>query len=490
MTYNKFVNDKVITEDAVQIVLECSVDTSMKGGVSGVLCALANVSGIHTTTATGQISAGGKLNVKAVYLNANGEVDNIDYICDFSKILPSENAVEDCVVCVSAKTIDVQTALSGDTVKIQVVVQLQPTVVVHNEFELLADCGDAYCTCTQSQFCTLEKSDESVCTVSEQYSAGAVVEKILLFDSNVNSCCVSGDKVSGDVCVNLVYQSEGVVTQKYFAIPFVQDIGLCEGANVYAMAEVSASRLVIGGSASDNVLDIQVDVQMKTMQFTVKEEQLPFDLFKPGIEYKISRLCMSYDCIGQSLCKEERISGSVEPQDETLGIGRICACNVVENSIATTEIKDNCIEVEGVACVCVLYKNGEDAAASVDIDLPYRISIDKDVCGDSFAVNTEICELSAKVKRDREIEVCATVSVKATAFERKSIDAITLAEEGEHTQPCEDAIAVYYASEGERLWDIAKKLSVSPQTIKEQNPEAEDVITGSEKIVVYRELAV
>ena len=144
--------------------------------------------------------------------------------------------------------------------------------------------------------------------------------------------------------------------------------------------------------------------------------------------------------------------------------------------------------MEGVLAVCVIYLDDNDEYGSVSIDLPYSVTLPH--CGEGADVRAESFDVSAKVKRDREIEVTATVCVSADCYETCTIEGIDGVEEGEVMKPCEDAISIYYAKHGDTLWEVAKKLSMAPEKIAEQNPYAGEVLEEGENIVVYREAAI
>jgi chorismate mutase len=50
------------------------------------------------------------------------------------------------------------------------------------------------------------------------------------------------------------------------------------------------------------------------------------------------------------------------------------------------------------------------------------------------------------------------------------------------------AISVYIANCGEELWDLSKRLSVSPEVLSANNKDLEFPLSGKERIVIYRQL--
>lgn len=490
--FNKYANDKIVREKCEQIVLACSIDTALKGGADKVLCRRAQVSALRATAADGQAAISGKLNVKAVYIDSEGALDSVDYVSDFSKTVPCPSATDGATVLVTAKVVDVQAAVEGDSVKMQTVVELCPSVVVHNEYDLLENADGAFLKRGVSSFGRLIGISETECSVDEQYATGAVVEKVLAFDSDAAVCKVTEDGdgaiVEGEVGVSLVYRSDGKAVQKNMTLPFVQRVESKDGATYDVQAEVRDSKLVIGGSTNENVFDVKVDVNIRAVVTERVEEELVTDEYCPDKELKLSRLCTSFQHYVKTLRTGERISGSVESGSDEAGISRIVAAFATENDVAATDFREDGANVEGVLAVCVIYLDDNDEYNSVSIDLPYSVALP--YCGDGAVVRAEAFDVTAKVKRDREIEVTATVRVGADCFETCAIDGIDGVEEGADMKPCDDAISIYYAKQGETLWEVAKKLSMAPEKIAEQNPSAGEILAEGENIVVYREVAV
>lgn len=493
-TFNKYANDVIKAEKCEQTVLACSIDTAMKGGVDKILCARAQISSLKVTPSDGQAEISGKLNVKALYLNSEGALESADYISDFSKTVACPSAKEGCFATAAAKVADVRAAAEGDTVKIQTVVELCPSVAVHGEYDLLEDAKGAFMKRGESTFCKFTGNIESVCTVDEQYSTGAVVEKVLAFDSSARICKVTQDGAGavaeGEACVTVVYVSDGKAVQKNMTLPFVRRIETAEGAKCDVSAEVRDSKLVIGGPATENVFDVKVDVAITAAVYENSDAMLVTDVYCPTKEVKLSHLCLSYEEYCDTVRTRERITGSVDAGTDGIGINRIVAAFEKDNAIATVDVGDDSATVEGVLAVTVVYLDDNDDHKSADIDLPYSVVVGISEGCDTVKTDVSACDLSAKVKRDSEIEVTATVCVSATCGKTKRICAVDGVEEGEDIKPCEDSVSIYYAKKGETLWDIAKKLSMSPEAIAAQNPGIADTPETGEKVVVYREVAV
>ena len=100
------------------------------------------------------------------------------------------------------------------------------------------------------------------------------------------------------------------------------------------------------------------------------------------------------------------------------------------------------------------------------------------------------CDLYAKLKRGREIEVGAALSFVSYVVKHRETCVVTGLEEGAPVADAGDAIVVVSAAEGDTAWDIAKRLGVEESAVQRQNPSVGFPARGGEKIVVYRMLSV
>lgn len=70
-------------------------------------------------------------------------------------------------------------------------------------------------------------------------------------------------------------------------------------------------------------------------------------------------------------------------------------------------------------------------------------------------------------------------------FSRQVIKALCAVEGAEESKAPQSSVTIYFPSEKESLWDVAKQLSAAPDFIKANNPEAE--IPGAQRIFIYRQ---
>ncbi|MEE3403899.1 MAG: hypothetical protein VZR73_07430, partial [Acutalibacteraceae bacterium] len=95
--------------------------------------------------------------------------------------------------------------------------------------------------------------------------------------------------------------------------------------------------------------------------------------------------------------------------------------------------------------------------------------------------------LSFRITGDDRVEIKAELCLTGTAYMESSWKGITAAEGLDDRCRRKDkaaALTLYYADEGERLWDIACAYCTSVEAVKLENDLTEDVMTAAGMILI------
>ncbi len=484
--------DRIGKLESGQFVLECNVGADSE--IISLLCVSADVGDVRAAVTAGQIAVSGKVGVNVIYETADG-VNSADYVSDFSKVLADEGMGDGAKVLVDAAIADTETELRGNSVAVRIVVQLSPTAVETQSLDVF-DGEDGTCEKrrTLSLIETVADIDAEVET-EEKYSVGSGVEKVLGFTTAAVICkqtaTETGLSIDGEICADVIYLSDGEMCRKTFSMPFAKTIEAPE--NCYALAVVSMkdSALNVGGKADDATLTLTAKATLTGFVLRQFEEEVICDVYSPCRTLEFSCPCLSFDEIIDTGAYRERISGSVSVADGEADAARVVCARVAECDLTSVTAKDGCIVTEGVVTACVVYETEDGGKSSVKVELPYALDHEsRDVReGDSAFVSAGCCDLFAKVKRGREIEVGATLAFSALATRTYRASVVTEATVGEKLEDDGEAIVVISAKKGETAWDLAKRLCVRADEVESFNPSVEFPAEGGEKIVVYRMLA-
>ena len=258
-------------------------------------------------------------------------------------------------------------------------------------------------------------------------------------------------------------------------------------ANVFVKA--TDCKIVLTGMEGDNVILLQVAVSVRIDNFRLEEKQVVSDVFLADYEIETEQDCCKYNVMDKTYNLFDKIVGNATVGDDMVAVSKVICTSLSRNIIVNTYYDEGKIVVEGVLAVNLVYLNIEGNTQSILIELPYSLQFDevmectnKLLCAEAIVDN-----LYAKVKRDREFEVTANISITVTAdspIECKTIKAVTVTD----IKKCNSySIVIYNCKEGDELWDVAKAIGASMEQIVAQNNDLQGDLAGR-KIVYYRQI--
>lgn len=478
-----------------QIVMQCNLDTSAKGGAQKVCFVTGDVVITKAQALSKQIKVSGRAGVKLVYLGADGQIKSFDYISDFAEDISDDLIAADMPVRVSGQIVDTETSLSDDEIKVQIVVQLDGYCIESQTEEFLAQTSGALQQRKKVRGQTFVEYLDQEVELSDEYESGVCVQEIILFDvkAQVTRTQCTGDKivVEGQASADIVYLAEEVLTPKTITIPFVHEIAGHDG-DMAACIEcvVKDSKLVLLGTEKDNTLRVELRLGLQGALFCGEEISLVDDMFCPESELQINRRCLQCSPIVESFDLSERIGGEAGVEEN--GVRKIMFRTVVGTQVSNAIATENALNVEGLVTVGVVYQDEENQLKCVQIELPYAVAFDREgICdGDTACVRCMASDVGGKVKRDSQIELSVELKFYVCLHREESVCGIVAVEEGQPRAVSNSGIVVYFPKEGETMWEVSKALAMPAEEIMAQNPYAGGEMTGEERLVVYKMLSV
>lgn len=481
--------------------IECNIDSSSKGGVGKLLSVAASIKSATVDKNGDSAKVMATLNCKVVFLNKAGEFDSFDYLCDFSQAVSQTNGEYSLqnfnhlwAVCGVA---DIDSSVAGEMIKVQSVVNIKIFGILAAKSECISDTEEnIICKKVEVSTQTLTNISEQAIELEESFDTGCTVDKILYQDVSamINSTKTMDGKclVSGNICGNLCYLSEGVVTSKNFNTPFSEEL-TCEGMTENDKANVFVKncecKIVLTGMEGENVILMQTKVVVRIDCFRIENRQIVTDAFLSDFEIETEEEKCEFGIQDKTYNLFDKIVGSAEIGDDMIGVSKVICTSLSRNILVNTYYDDGKIIVEGVLAVNVVYLTVEDNPQSILIELPYSLQFDEVIEGNDKKLFAEaiVDNLFAKVKRDREFEVTANISITINSISCKKCKAIKNIVLTDIKKGNGFSIVVYNCQEGDTLWDVAKAIGTTEENIAMQNCNLDENLAGK-KIVYYRQI--
>lgn len=489
LDYEQILNSK-------QIVVQCNLDTTSKGGVARICQAQSQVIVDNTQVLTGQLKVQGKVFIKVLFFNTDNQPQSFDYIADFVETLACKEVTEEMQVFVNARTLDTENSVSGNQIKIQCVVELTPRILESVSNDFVVDVEDALTQkqvqLTQEYLYTVQDS----MVISDEVDSGMCIDEILLFDCKAIICeqeCSKGRLILSGICnVDFVYTSEGNLYNQTMKVPFVRDCGDCDNfTKACIKVSVKDSKLIITGTESQNILKAEITLEFCGNVFECGEVEVVTDVFCPTQDIQLNSKSVDFDMIVGSKKIEEVINGSVESDEKDCVIKKVCECVVLNCGVENVFCEDGILMCEGLVVAGIIYEDDKNSMKCMQIELPYSLQNKCEDCmpNSIFSGDCLVCDMSTKIKRGREVEISASILINICEKMPSTFSGVNEIQEGEIIEQKNCAISIFMPQSGQTLWDVAKCLGVSIDKIKEQNPDISEIMSGQERLLIYREIS-
>jgi len=476
-------------------VVEFKVPLADGNNISRVLAVSSTGKTVTVSAGDNQVHYDGRVNFKLVYVNHEGEIMALDYFADFSERVSGE--VRSGTLLQGELNVLETDISTSNEIKLTSVVE----VTIYGAERVEGECITAApeeCECERKKITITTLADSKVYDfeVTDEEQCHTDVEKVLMTDCDVIVTELkAGDGVAfagGDFVATITYLAEGEIRSASYNVPFSEEIpmsGVSFASLLSASATVKNVRVVLAGEEGDNILRIEALVSVKINAFEKTEREVIDDVFMLTNEMVLERGNIEYIAFEQTLFFRDKFIQSAMLAENRSAVREIVAVTNAQNNIASATPYEDSIRIEGVVGATIIYKD-ENGLNSVKAELPYSLSFKADIDPSSYLKVSGVVEsISARVKRDREIEVTTKLIFKVEVLRKVSQNVLKKAEVGEAKEINTSVISVYIATDGDTIWDVSKAVSATPRSILEQNPSVTGkALSDGDRIIYFRKL--
>ena len=291
-------------------------------------------------------------------------------------------------------------------------------------------------------------------------------------------------EVSGEIYLSLLAVREGSPVALERVIPFKAELS-CERAILPSPAGCRAEIKDMSVDCKVNEERGKCDVNFTaTLAFSgtfYEEEQISYisDAFSAENELKLRFSEEASDICTDIKVYSERVSGLCAAKAKL-----DYTCAFLAAALPRAEYTRNGDCVDGSVTATLFYEQSGDVH-STEVNLPFSVKLNGlgSFNGD---VTVTVIGVSLRQRAEGECEAEAVLKITVLDGQRQCIRYLTGAEEGEKKPVNDSAISVYIPAVGDGLWDTAKKLGCTPDSITETNPELNFPLSGKERILIFR----
>ncbi len=488
--YEKTNPATIKTFESVERVVEFTPSGVDAEKVAKILSLAVDGKVLSATASDGYVEVEGRAEFKLIYIDTDSVEQGVSYNADFTVRVEgdaSQNDKADAHVTVSES--DVAT---GDGITLSAVVQVAVQTVSVGEDEYLSEAEDCLVSDTITA-CPEYVGGKSVVVSAEESTTVGEVGKVLSLHSDVivKNATAGENSVAVDfVTIAVVTYTEGEeIRTASFEIASSENVeidGVREGDTVSAVASVKKSRVVLAGVTGENELRFESDINLKIKAFRMSENTIVTDVFSLTNETAVTTDERTCRYMKGSSFFEEKIDGTAY-LDDGKRANRIVAMPSASVGIAKAVREDDGVRVDGIVLVSVLY-DGDDGIDSVRAEVPFSSVLNGDFLDDVVA-RAIVANVGAKLKRDGEIAFDLTLYIVLDEYETLTTSFISAVELGDGKEVNDSGLSMYIAKGGDKIWDVCKALTATPDKILEQNPALVEPLAEGERVLFFRSLA-
>ena len=154
-----------------------------------------------------------------------------------------------------------------------------------------------------------------------------------------------------------------------------------------------------------------------------------------------------------------------------------------------TAVENNLLSVRGKLNCCMLALDKDSIPFCAEKAVDFSLTPDMAECPQSVTANTNVTvpNIGFRITGDNTVEIKADLNMRCSVYESTTRRCITSANALEDRMRKKDstaALTLYYADEGESLWNIAQLYCTSVEAIQLENNITDDVIQARGMVLI------
>ena len=504
--YNTMVVDGLALGQKVQTKIEGSTILSDEyTDINRILFAdaYANINRYETVGA--EVECEGAVRFNIAYVDAEEEMGRAEVVCKFVQRVPAAGDGHGAVE-ISTDTYDIICRLDGGRqIGVQCAVELQAKARRSEETKYIEDAFGGAQVLKSEHKCMVAKSRaKGDCGMREEVELNNRVpaaERVISNDPSVVikevQCSDDTIFVAGDVVVYTILYTKDeyepcVQTMNVF--PFSQALK-AEFAKPDMMGIATGEvkecyvRLQENAMGEKRILQYELVLDLSAEAYMEQKHQLVDDAYSTDEKLECIREERRFvSKIEQSSCTSVVRSELSLPEGKS-EMAKICAVSAKPIVIDTEKVQGQ-IRVAGILELNVVYISAEDGKINAfSSEQPFEVFDNDELLDGELEACVCIESIAFTMQSSTEMEVKLTLKVNITAKQICTCNVVTSMEEGEKYSDESPAIRICIIREGERLWDIGKRMHISLNDLYACNPDLTENPPANSRVMVYSHLA-
>ena len=443
----------------------------------------------------------GKIGIKILYLDTDNLTNTLSDSQSFNETITDGSITADTFINISNYSISDNILSTDGSLKINCEISVSPVAYINlalkNSFN-------------ESEILITKKSEISTSTITNFVNTKFEYVTNLETNDNISkllscNCYFSAEKttaedgfvvVDGKLTTSILYETtenDDLILKEIRDVSNVKyDVeinGLNKTDSLDLSFVVDKSHEEIKTEIEDKKSSLLIKNQIDVCGVTMKNISIDLidDVYSTENEIESSTNKREYTKKAENYSLAESISNETTISSEEPAIDEIVAnLNIVPN-ITNTYVKNDHIFLEGIITSNLTFIDENKELKHKKLEMPFVI--DSKIKTSTLGCvhhNISIIDSKVKVKRGTIIEMEYSIYLNMFVYEKETHEIVDNFKIGKQLDFSKYDFQIFIAKQGESLWDLCKRIKISPNDIKNYNKDLPLIMEGGEKVIIKR----
>lgn len=444
----------------------------------------------------------GVVYITLIYCDKDGKLSSFEYQYPFNKTTEASVDISSANLCCKIKTEYINCrAVTGRKVDIHGAVGITVKAFKRKCTDIISDFDDETVELKRGITPATVPMGyaEKYLILEEDIRIGQgkpAVKSILRYDTSVSvkdTKVINGKAVvKGDMTVNILYCAEETNTPQCIKtiIPFSQIIdiaGITDECKCETKAEISFCEIKpkMSVSGENKGFTLNAKILLSSNSYCGNDIAVIIDAFSKKYTADIKKEKVCFEKIAINVNENYTCKKTVNLENNITSMVDLW-CQVMP-STTKFENGDMTISSSVLACMIVLNEEGNAQYIEKPVEFEYKYKTDMDTSGFYCEPQIEILSSAYTIVSADSVEIVCELSINASVYEKNElmlISEMNINAEKPINKNTDIALTVYFANEGEDIWDIARKYNSSVNEIMNINNLETDVLQKNKMLLV------
>ncbi len=441
-----------------------------------------------TSVSENELTVSGKIVVTVTALDENGAMFSYESTAGFENVIEAEGAcagmraeINSCIQSMSLTPDDKGAGMTAAVDMFVMLISDIPLRVIGG----VSGLSDLETRIERIRVSKARPLGSSVLRMREELAAENV-SKIISAEGQITVRDVSieqgGASVSGMMTVSAVTaSSSGHIEQMIRQIPFHERVDVYGiGNDVYCRAFIEGLYMRSLGEEFA-LVSLETEVRFEVFCLEEYEAELPTDVFSPSVCFDC--LFEKADLISSlgTVTAQSTVRETVSLKDNSADLKQALFAHAAP-IITETCVRSGAVDVSGVLVTSVTYESMAGKIYTFSEDVPFSTSFDIAPEADLPVIRAS-CIACASAGSERNVQIQYNLVLEADEYKTSGYNAVTGLAESKRNETS-GGLVICFASEGEDVFDIAKRCGVSCAEVRALNPDIAEPFRDGDKLLI------